>query len=107
RAAAEEVTGVVICVEPDEIAVEEAGQESLADRQNTVDFAAGEGRVEEEADADILLGVPQLFADHPRKEHEVVVVDPNKVIILYVLDDRLGEEAIDFLVGRPCGLIES
>lgn len=62
--------------------------------------------MEEEADADVLLGVANLLAEHLGEEHEVVVVDPDEVAVLDVFDDGLGEEAVDFLVGAPGGLVE-
>lgn len=33
-------------------------------------------------------------------------MDPDHVAILYVLDDSLGKEAVDLLVGAPCVFIE-
>jgi hypothetical protein len=31
----------------------------------------------------------------------VVVVDPDKIAVLHILDDGLCKEAVDFLVRRP------
>jgi len=36
----------------------------------------------------------------------VVVVDPDHVAILHVLDDRLGEQPVHLLVGGPGRLVE-
>ena len=63
--------------------------------------------MEEKADADILLGFAKLFAKHLGKKHEVIVVHPDQVAILDIVDDSLGEEPVDFLVGGPGGLVES
>jgi hypothetical protein len=41
-----------------------------------------------------------------REEHEVVVVDPDEITVLYVLDDRLGKEVVYFLVCGPGGLVK-
>lgn len=60
RAGAEEVAGVVVGVEADEVAVQEALQELLPDRQNPVDLAAGEGGVKEEANLNVLLVLQQI-----------------------------------------------
>ena len=106
RAATQEVAGVVVRVEADEVAVEQAGEEGLADGEDAVDLGGGEGCVEEEADADVLLGVANLLAQHLGEEHEVVVVHPDQVAVLDVLDDRLGEEAVDFLVCGPSCLVK-
>jgi hypothetical protein len=36
----------------------------------------------------------------------MVVVDPNKVTVLNIFDNSLGEEAVDLLVCSPCGFVE-
>lgn len=105
-AAAEEVAGVVVGVKADQIAVEEAGEESLTDGEDTIDLGGGEGCVEEEADADVLAGVCDLGAEHLGEQHEVVIVDPDEVTVLDIVDDGLREEAVHFLVGCPSGLVE-
>lgn len=33
-------------------------------------------------------------------------MDPNKIAVLNVVDDGLGEKAVDFLVGSPGGLVK-
>jgi hypothetical protein len=106
RAAAEEVASVVVGVEADEIAVEQASEESLTHGKNTVDLTARERSVEEKADTDVLLGGGDLLAEHLGEQHQVVIVDPDKVVILHILEDGLGEETVDFLVGSPGGLVK-
>jgi hypothetical protein len=105
-AAAQEVTSVVVCMEADEIAVEYTEQDFVSHGEDTVDFGAGKWCVEEEADLDIFLRVPELLAQHGGHEHEVVVVDPDHVVILYVLGNCLCEQAVGLRVGVPCGLVE-
>ena len=106
RATAEEMSSVVVGVEPNEIAVEETGKKGLSDRQDSVDFTAGEWGMEEEANLDVLFCRANHFAKHLRKEHQVVVVDPDEIAILDILDDCLGEKMVDFLVCGPRGLVE-
>ncbi|CRK33032.1 hypothetical protein BN1708_005977 [Verticillium longisporum] len=101
-----EVTSIVVRVEADEVAVKEAGEKGLAHRQDTVDFRGGEGCVQEEANLDILLGVSHLLTQHLGQQHEVIVVDPDQIAVLDVLDDRLGEEAVDLLVRSPGALVK-
>jgi hypothetical protein len=36
----------------------------------------------------------------------MVIVDPDQITILDILDDSLGEQAIDFAISTPCGLIK-
>ncbi|KAI6763063.1 hypothetical protein HG530_009043 [Fusarium avenaceum] len=68
-AAAKEMTGIVVCVETDEIAVEKTGKESLSYRQDSVNFAAWERGMEKEANLDILFRFPNLLAKHLREKH--------------------------------------
>lgn len=101
RAAAEKVAGIVVCVEADEVAVEKTRQQRLPYRQNTVDFTTGEWRMQEEADLNVLLGVADFLTQHLRQEHQVVVVYPDEISVLHILDDGLRKQAVDFLVGGP------
>lgn len=36
----------------------------------------------------------------------MVIVDPDEIAVLHVLDNSLGEEAIDLLVSSPGGLVK-
>lgn len=63
--------------------------------------------MEEESNFDVLLRVPYLLAQHLRKQHQVVVVDPNHVAILHILDDCLGEQPVNLLIGRPRRFVKS
>ena len=36
----------------------------------------------------------------------MVVVDPDQIVVLYILCDLLCEQTVGFLVGIPCGLVE-
>lgn len=62
--------------------------------------------MEEEAYLDVFLGVADLFTEHGWQQHQVVVVDPDQVIVLDVLRDGFGEKPIYFLVGVPCQLVK-
>lgn len=105
-ATAQEMTRIVVRVEPNQVAVKQAAEQRFTNGQDTVDFAAGKRCVQEEANLDLLVGLGDFFPQHLREEHEVVVVDPDEVAILNVLDDGLGEEMVYFLVGCPCGFIK-
>jgi hypothetical protein len=78
----------------------------IANGENAIDLATREGSVQEETNLDVLLAVANLFAQHLRKQHEVIVVDPNQIPILYFLGDGFGEKPVGFLVGLPCRLVE-
>lgn len=100
------MSGVVVGVEPDEVAMQHTEKELIADGKNAVDLTARERRVQEEADLHILSARANLLAEHLRQQHQVVVVDPDEVSVLYLLGDGLGEETVRFLVGFPGGLVE-
>jgi hypothetical protein len=59
----------------DQVRSEEAIEQPLAPRQQPEDLRGGKGDVEEEADPSV--GDP--LAQHPRDEHELVVVDPDEI----------------------------
>jgi hypothetical protein len=46
---------VVVCVEANQIAVKDAQEQGLSNRENSVDLTTGEWRMQEEANLDILL----------------------------------------------------
>lgn len=62
--------------------------------------------MQEEANLDILLGVAELFTEHSRHEHQVVVVYPYHVVVLYILCDGLCEQAVGLGVCVPSRLVE-
>lgn len=58
------MAGIVVGMEADQIAVEDANEKRLADGKDTVDFRAGERGVEEEANLDVLFRVANLLTQH-------------------------------------------
>jgi hypothetical protein len=100
------MSSIVVCMEPDQVAVEDASQQRLTDRQNPVDLAARKRCVEEEANLDVLLGVANLLAEHLGEQHQVIVVNPDQVAVLHILDNGLGEQPVDFSVRAPRRLVE-
>jgi len=71
------------------------------DGQNAKDFRVGERRVEKVADLDVFARFFKLLAEELRKKHEVVIVDPDQVAFPNVLQNGVGEEAVDQLVCLP------
>lgn len=92
------MSSVIVCVEADQIALEDTEEQLFSDREDTVDLAAGERRVQEKADLDVFLCVSNLLAEHLRQEHQVVVVYPDQVTVLHILDDFLSEQAVHLAV---------
>lgn len=62
--------------------------------------------MKEKANFDVLFRVANFFAEHLREEHQVVIMDPDEIAVLNVLDDGFGEKTVDFLVGGPGGLVK-
>lgn len=58
------MTGIVVGVETDKIALKNTEKELFSDGQDSVDFGGGEGSMEEKADLDILLGVTDFLSEH-------------------------------------------
>jgi hypothetical protein len=106
RTTAEEVPSVIIGVESDQITVQYTVENLVTDGQDSVDLATGERGVEEETELDVALGVANLFTEHSRQKHKMVVVDPNQIVILHILCNLLCEQTVGFLVGIPGGLVE-
>ena len=62
--------------------------------------------MQEETDLDVLLGVANFLAQHLGQHEVMVVVHPDDVAVLGVGGDRLGELAVDFVVGDPGLLVK-
>src|SRR4051794_15255092 len=72
--------------------------------EDTVDLGRGEGRVQEPANLDVFLG--GAFAKQFWQQHEMVVLNPNKVAILQLCINRVSKELVHALVGVPVNLVE-
>ena len=65
--------------------------------------------MQEEAELDVARWVVkflELFAQHSRHEHKVVVVNPDKVVILDVLRDLLGKDTVGLAIRIPGRFVE-
>jgi len=51
-------------MEADQVAMQDAQQKLIPDRQDAIDLTAGKGRVKEEADLDIMPGIANFFPQH-------------------------------------------
>jgi hypothetical protein len=58
--------------------------------------------MEKKANLDIAPGVSELLAQKLRQEHQVVVVDPNIVIISNVKGYFFGKQSVDRLIRHCC-----
>ena len=62
--------------------------------------------MKEETELHVALGVANLFAEHSRKKHKMVIVYPDQIIVLDVLCDFFCEQTVGLAIGIPCGLVE-
>lgn len=98
---------VVVSVETDEVAVQDAQQQLISHGQDPIDLARGEGCVQEEANLDVLFAIANLLPEHFGQEHQVVIMHPDQIPIAHFRSHCLGEQSVCFLVSLPGGLIES
>ena len=75
-------------------------------RQDPVDLAAGKGRMQEESNLDIGLAIANFLTKHRGQQHEMIIMHPNKITILYILCNGFGKDAIGFKVSTPCRFIK-
>ena len=62
--------------------------------------------MQEETNLDILLRCSNFLPQHLWQQHQVIIVHPDQITILYVLSHCPREQAIDLLVRSPCRLVE-
>lgn len=58
------MTGIVVRVETDEVAVQDTVEDLVAHWEDTVNLATWEGRMQEEAEFHIALRIADLLAQH-------------------------------------------
>jgi hypothetical protein len=62
--------------------------------------------VQEKAKLDVLLLIANLLPQHSWEKHEVIIVDPDNVVVLNIRGDCLCKQSVCFLVALPRRLIE-
>ncbi len=102
RDGVDEVAGVGIQMEADQVRCEHSGEQLLGVRLDLVDLVAGEGDVKEKGDA----GLRQPLTHHRGEQHQMVVVDPDQVPVAVFPGDRLGELLVDLDVRFPLFVVE-
>lgn len=98
---AQEMSGIVIGVESNEITVQNTEKESLSNGQDTIDLARWEGSMEEESDLDVLLACADFFTKHLWEKHEMIVLNPDQISILNIFCHSPSKDAVYFLVSSP------
>ena len=94
-------------METQQIAVQHALQDLLSYRQDPVDFATRKRRVQEESYLHVLGLVTELFAQHRRQQHQVIVVNPDEVVVLNMLCKLFGEDAVRIAICNPSVLVKA
>ncbi len=101
--AVEEVPRVGFHVEADEVAGQHPAQEIPSPGKHSEDVVGGKGDVEEEGEAHLGKRAAQV----ERRPKQVVVVDPDEVRLLRLLQRGLGEAQVHLLVDGPVQPIET
>ena len=94
---------VVVGMEADEVGSQHAADDLVAPRQRAERLVVGEGDVQEEPDGRIR----QRLAQHRRKQHEVVVLDPQRVAGARFGQRCLAEPFVHAPVGLPFFFVEA
>ena len=102
-AAGQEMAHVVVGMEADEVGSQHAADDLVAPRQRAERLVVGEGDVQEEPDGRIR----QRLAQHRRKQHEVVVLDPQRVAGARFGQRCLAEPFVHAPVGLPFFFVEA
>ncbi len=98
----DEVQGVALALEADEVRAEQPAQDRVALGQLGEQLDGGEGDVVEEADPHVRA----LLADHPRYELQLVVVHPDRPAGAGHRRGRRGEAPIGLEIGVPPAAME-
>ena len=94
---------VVVGMEADEVGSQHAADDLVAPRQRAERLVVGEGDVQEEPDGRIR----QRLAQHRRQQHEVVVLDPQRVAGARFGQHCLAEPFVHAPVGLPFFFVEA
>ena len=94
---------VVVGMEADEVGSQHAADDLVAPRQRAERLVVGEGDVQEEPDGRIR----QRLAQHRRQQHEVVVLDPQRVARARFCQCYLAESFVHAPVCLPFFLVEA
>jgi hypothetical protein len=104
--AAQEVAGIVIGMEPDQVALQHARQDLIAYWEDSVDLAGWEWRVQEEAKFDILLLGSNQISQQGREQHQVVVMNPDHIVVLDIGGNGFGKKPVGFLICVPSFVVK-
>ncbi len=98
----QEMALVVIGVKPDQVRTEQPLKHFLPPGKGPEDLVGGKRDVQEKPD-----GKPRpLFPDHLWDEHQLVIVDPEDIVLPGLFQHRFCEFPVDGLVHFPVGELE-
>ena len=87
-------------MEPEQITIQHTHQDLLPDRQDAVDLRTRKRGVQKESNLNIK--VPSKFLpEHSRQQHQMEVMDPDKIPRQQVSRNSFRKQPIDLLVGSP------
>ena len=94
-----EIVAVVVGLEADQVVIGEAAQNRPVVRQRLQDVGRRAGRVKEKADRVAVAARPELAS----KQHQMIVVHPDDIVVLEQRAQAIGEHAIDAHVAAGVG----
>lgn len=86
--------------------MQHAFKDLLSHWENPINLATRERRVQKESNLDVLYAGTELLSQHGRHQHQVVVVDPNDVVVLDLLCHLASKDAIRISICHPGILVK-
>jgi hypothetical protein len=81
RASTDKILRVSSCMKTNEIALQKALQDLMADWEDAEHIRAWKWSMQEKAYADGFARLQGLFPQHRRQQHQMIVVDPDEISI--------------------------
>ena len=92
-----EVVNIFLDMEANNITFEQGFQDCVTMRQNRKEIGAWERCVQEESDSEA-ISVLQRLREQTRKEHQMIVVYPDNIVVPYVRYNSLAEQLVDLSI---------
>jgi hypothetical protein len=90
------------CMKSNQVGAEDSRQDLQPPGQCAQNFVGRKRYVEKETDA----RVRQVPSQNRRREHQVIVVNPDEVAVTILAGDRFGEALVDVAIAVPFAVLE-
>src|SRR6056297_2129893 len=88
---------IIVGMETNKVRAQQSFQNFFAPRQGSEYLERGEGNMQKEANS----GIGTFFTHHLRYQHQLVIMYPNGIIFVGILDDGIGKFLVYRFVGVP------